>query len=338
MYIVIGAGIAGLSAGIRLIRNGIAPNEVLIVEKKQFPTDKIYSGLLTMNEMRLLRDLGLNKDKFETDQVHCVNVFYKHRVLNEINLCKPYYYVENDKLDSLLLSKYLQLGGTILEDMQVVEIDKNNQVIRLSNRDSYAYTKLIIATGTKEENCRNVSLECVIPKSMVYKEKRGNSVDIDVGTVKGGFMWKYPKGDSLVVGFITTFESGVNYKIKFIELVRELYGYTALLKNIIMNFVVGYPPLEEVMEKRSVFLVGDAGNFVDTRTNEGIYYALLSGILAAQCIADGNDYNEATYKTRMKLTKSYKANRIFYTFRDTHVAKIISKEMRKGSLFNKSLI
>ena len=78
-------------------------------------------------------------------------------------------------------------------------------------------------------------------------------------------------------------------------------------KNLKLNKIKGGAlpiyPLEKTYSNR-VVLVGDAGGFVNPITGEGIYYAIHSGSLAAEVIAESLSNNDTSETFLSRYQKS----------------------------------
>jgi flavin-dependent dehydrogenase len=77
------------------------------------------------------------------------------------------------------------------------------------------------------------------------------------------------------------------------------------------NFVgqhLGFGATQHRTENHRIFLVGDAGCFVDTLTGEGIYGAVISGQAAASAMCENFDRSVDASETFIHLTKNLRRN------------------------------
>ncbi len=109
-----------------------------------------------------------------------------------------------------------------------------------------------------------------------------------------GYGWVFPKKEHLNIGFsIIQIDKNQHQKLNMLTCYHE---YLSLLKkeNLIPKDLKDVPvkggalltrPLEKTYTDRSL-VIGDAAGFVNPLTGEGIYYAMASGQIAAEILAE----------------------------------------------------
>jgi flavin-dependent dehydrogenase len=146
----------------------------------------------------------------------------------------------------------------------------------------------------------------------------------DFQSVRDGYAWIFPKGDHLNVGvYVQSSDSGLTREHLF-RYIREKVR-TEPIEQVTGQYLgmgAGDGGATGVKSefRDCVFLVGDAGGFVDALTGEGIYGALVSGQGAAHAILSavrgsgtaGETFDAYLSGYRQTLRFSSRAARAFY--------------------------
>jgi flavin-dependent dehydrogenase len=137
------------------------------------------------------------------------------------------------------------------------------------------------------------------------------------GYVQNGYGWIFPKKDFATVGIAgLTHYDGKNLLAAF----KLLLATVCVDPVRVMGEIKGYPvPLNNCFEEPgigNILLVGDAARLVEPLTGEGIYFAALSGSLAAYAILRQGDhagiYNVAVKKHLSSLFQQARLARALY--------------------------
>ncbi len=124
-----------------------------------------------------------------------------------------------------------------------------------------------------------------------------------------GYGWVFPKKEHLNIGFgIIRMDKNQQQKLNLLTCYQD---YITLLKqeNLIPQHLKETPvkggallthPLEKTFTDRFL-LVGDAAGFINPLSGEGIYYAMSSGQIAAEVIAEALEKNQ----TRQEFLSQY---------------------------------
>jgi len=281
--VVVGGGPAGSTVARLLASAGL---KVLILERKKFPRFKLCGGALSSRIASYLP-----KD-FKRKVLNIIDggfLGYKGQEFVEKSSGEVAYIIDRESFDLFLIEKALEEGAELLEETAFISMEQEGNLYRLrtSKGDFLAdfvvgadgfYSRVASFLGmTPRTYYRSIELEAEgeIPK---------NRVIIDLGVVKRGYAWIFPKGDRLNIGIATTgrenlYELLVNYvkKHKLLKLKREEKP-----RGWFIPFRESANP--ENLGRDRILLCGDAGSFVDPLLGEGIYYAVLSGKALAESI------------------------------------------------------
>jgi geranylgeranyl reductase family protein len=330
--IIVGAGPAGSTNGYCLAKAGL---NVLILEKEKLPRYKPCAGAVTARTLDIMDfDLSPVLEK-------AINrIYYTHKFKRGYMATaeEPVaYMVMRDKFDYFLAEKALQAGAEILTESKVTDISiHDNGVIVKAGDRKYSGRLLVGADGSKSTIARSLGLYkpqrlVVTIQGEVYvspsvMDRFGSYMWMDIGSVPMGYAWLFPKSDHLSVGI------GVFRK--------KAHSLKSYFWKCLKNMVPDYHSVQTYMSPLSLWggkykiagnrflLVGDASSIADPLTGEGIYYAIRSGIIAAQLIEKSisqNRYDMTAYQEVIQselepsLQMALRLSALFYAFpRFTH--------------------
>lgn len=314
--IIIGGGPAGAAAGIELLKKGY---RCCIIDKAKFPREKLCGGLLTGKTIDLLAGLcpSVDPSEFVVEQTSKVDFYFNTTRVATIAGRQTYYFTRRKDFDHMLIREYLALGGELVENERLkpagIETGKN----RLSlSSGSYGYRYLVAADGcnsvlTKKYGIKRRDAFCLegecVRDAMQEKDFR-----IYFGLAKNGYGWYFPKKDHYSVGM-----GGDNSKKDIAAKADKFFGSMACRVDHIRGAFI---PSGRLFSFRrlapNTLAVGDAAGLIDPVTGEGLYYALLSGMRAAesihQCSAAGREKVKSLYLDNIRdLRKEIRAA-LFY--------------------------
>lgn len=290
---IIGSGPAGASAAFELSSKGIS---VVIIEKEILPRYKTCGGGLVYRGRKYLPfDISsvIEKEFYEADAY-----FSGTDIKLTLKKDKPIIsMVMRDAFDNLIVEKAHENGVELLQAHKVTDITFGDiQIIHTSQGDVSA--KFIISgdgalspvakmAGWKESRTIIPALEYEIEVSPADFERLSKNVRFDVDVLPHGYGWCFPKKNHLSVGVGAFAKKGetLNLKKYYSDYLKTL-GITKVLKEESHGFVIPISPRTDGFVKKNVFLIGDAAGFADPIFAEGISNSILSGILAAQAIAE----------------------------------------------------
>ena len=309
--IIIGGGPAGIAAGLTLLKN---KEECCIIEKETFPRLKLCGGLLTQKTVETIQKLGLSlkESNIPYYQTSAFDILDNGVQKISVNCDDNFILVDRPCLDTELARLFKQQGGIIKEGEKVNSIDLDNHTVSSDNA-TYKYENLICAdglSGISKKYIKNKKMEkafCLEISIPIQSQKEKEAVKLDTGIFKKGYAWIFPKSDSICIGM-----GGTNYKEEdYIEKFKNYFSdYQKEMENIkLKGAFLPFGKCDKIVCQKhgNLFLVGDTAGFIDTVTGEGIYYALESGIKAAQSIIEGRgDIDKSLQYYRNKTKKFIK--------------------------------
>lgn len=280
--VIVGGGPSGLSCAIMLQKKGISN---CVIEKAQYPREKLCGGLLTEKAYRALVDLcdgdvSFFRDAF-IDESNTVSIWDKNRLRCEVNINRKLRFIDRAVFDSRLKDYYLSLGGIVYTGKKVVDYDPIAKKV-YTDKSQYRYQVLIAADGAQSVLRKKAGITL---KSMGFcletsipRERRSleHGVQIHFDVLKNGYAWVFPCGDHYKIGFGNKYDNTFDYSTAFRSFLASI-GIDPGEVKIKGAFVPYGGCLQQPVTEAGVVFVGDAAGMVDPIYGEGLYFALRSG-------------------------------------------------------------
>jgi geranylgeranyl reductase family protein len=320
--VIVGGGPSGATCARRAARNGL---DVVLLEKELHPRQKLCGGALTQRVTNLI-----DFDIEHTVQTH----FCGGRVYSQSGEClegslSNYmgHLVDRTDFDHCLLKEARKAGAQVEEGVEAVALEQTRSGIRvLTLGDSYKAHLVVGADGVNGIVARQTGLRnrwssdsvalCIatdipmeqdeIVRTMSMTDSEFLGIDLYFGIVDIGYGWCFPKRSKLNVGIGCRMDKAARLRDhwkSFLKRVEKLKGVSLKFPGY-SAFRVPFGGRPGRYVARRTMLVGDSAGFVSPVTGEGIYYAMLSGVLAADVASEAAEmkmpYHLITYEKRLK--------------------------------------
>lgn len=301
--IVAGGSCAGSAAAFTLARAG---RSVLIIDKAVFPRAKLCGGMIPLKTISLLNEIFGNPESIaRLIDSQCSSFAIHHAELGKVcRFSRPdrsLYFINRERFDHYLLKQAEAAGCETACGRKVIKAGDGGVVTDLGQEISSSY--VIGADGAnsavraslypnqkKRDYAFALEADVEYEKLKCFDRDEGRHPMIFFGYMNAGYGWVFPK-----IGFATVGLGGLvranrtSIKRLFSLFLGSLLKTGASLPDRIGGFPVPFHNLAGKPGKGAVLLAGDAAGFVEPLTGEGIYYAILSGTLAAQAILTSTD-------------------------------------------------
>lgn len=288
---VVGAGPAGSTAARLLAEQGA---EVRLFEARRLPRPKTCGGGLTPKAQRLVpaSTLGVVErwvDRVELRGPHLAPV---HIVAPGATIAM----VERNRFDLALVEEAAR-AGTVIRDGEPVRelIEDGFGVDVVTDGSRWRADVVVAADGEPSRAARQLGLG-----GRAHRLALALEVDVPFGGgpspdsailefgIPGGYGWYFPKGDHANIGVGSYRPSRYGRLREDLALLANELGLD-LRQDRIRGHWIPQSLREGPIASRRVVLAGDAAATADPLFGEGISYAILSGVTAAQTIGDWAD-------------------------------------------------
>lgn len=211
--------------------------------------------------------------------------------------------------DSRLVEMAQQAGATLIPS-RTVGVDRDGGAWRLTTRGQPVTARWVIgADGPGSLVRRRLATpfgrrDLSIAAGYYVHGLTSTEVDIAFVDEPSGYLWSFPRPDHLAVGVCAQADIATSPQLlqlceHWIDVnvtggTRERYGWP--IPSLTEAALLAERPWGD-----GWMLVGDAAGLVDPITREGIFFALLSGQLAAESLLGGAD-SSAAYAARLRDT------------------------------------
>jgi len=332
---VVGAGPAGATAARTLARAGVT---VRLLDRSKFPRNKPCGGGVSLRVLKRFPYLAAELSRIATHTVSRLYLEGPGGESTVIESDDPAaLMIRRVEFDALLVDLAREAGAELIDDVDIVRVSTTASGVVLESRDGRTFEApvVIAADGVHSVIARRLGLNPGWPASrvaldMMEETPREQLRDLDPSTLwvsyghppslagdrqqasarqaHEGYAYVFPKRDHVNVGIGYVLD---HYRNAIDESPYELQrGFVDHLRrrgvmegeSVRRNFTPFIIPVGGPLRrpgKGRVLLAGDAGGFVNGFTAEGIYYAMVSGDLAARTITS------TPARARAKLARRY---------------------------------
>ena len=307
--LIVGGGPAGSTAARSLARGGA---RVLVLDRAVFPRSKPCGGGLTWRALKRFPEVEAALPRISTHVVRRLYMEAPGGVSVTVETTGPsVLLVRRIEFDNLLMTMAREAGAELAEGVDIARVSETWCGVRLEARDGRAFEAPIVvaADGVYSTVARRLGLNPGWPRDCVAIDMmeetpsaRLRAVDRDtlwVSFAPGaghGYGYIFPKRDHVNVGVgyvVSSFKTSLRETPHDLHasFVNGLKARGLLEGDADRACVTPYQvpvggPLRTTARGR-VYLAGDAGGFVNGFSAEGIYFAMVTGDLAARAILGG---------------------------------------------------
>lgn len=303
--VVAGAGPAGSVCAYLLLKAGV---EVVLLDKAQFPRDKICGGGLTYKAYKLLSEL-YPEFQYDYNGVRHMRVTVNGKHSCEFDMDHEIRIVRREKFDYELLKQYKQAGGFFVNEglRNFREEQDGSIVVTLSNGQELVCDYLVGADGAnsrvRRQLMRQKDHKVLILEQ--YMEKNGKK-EIELMLSKDysrGYYYRFPNNDFDAIGYCDDH----NTTGKFRSILKDKGLEETAIKGAFITVSSDYILHDHIL------LIGDAGGFGNRLTYEGLFYAFKTAQNACDAIVSGRSFSEVNGLYFRKKRREDLVTKIFHS-------------------------
>jgi geranylgeranyl reductase family protein len=289
--IIVGAGPAGSMLAYELSRMGTS---VLLIEKQTLPRYKCCAGGVMARYVKLL---PIDINELAEDVVNSAEINYKGECRYRGYYDKELIYmVMRDRFDYALTKKAEEAGTRILQGQPVTRIQSNAAGVEVYTPMGVFRSQFLLGadgvhsivareTGLNHNVTYIAGMNAEIKADEQELTRWRNRISIDIGCIRGGYAWIFPKAGHLSIGIGCISSRAKNLKRSYHQLLDSLN----MSHHSVIRWGGGLIPTcsgEPTFSNDRIALVGDAAGFADPLSGDGIGNAIESAMLAAPVIKD----------------------------------------------------
>lgn len=339
---IVGGSCAGTAAGHTL---ALAGKKTIIIDKAIFPRKKLCGGIITEKTIDLLKLVygDVSTDSLVELTYDTMGMYHadEGKVCAYTHPSSRLHSIDRPVFDDHFLKIANTSGCSVINGEKVIRIDSTRITTDSGTEISADYIigadgansivrKSLYSAKKKKHFSMALELDIGYQDLNCFDDEPGLYPKLYFGFMNSGYGWVFPKKNFATVGI-----GGLVHANK--ESLKDLY--LNFLRSVckcdispLVHNIAGFPvPLQNLTRKpavNNIFLTGDAAGFVEPITGEGIYFAILSGKLAADAILSGTDMAN-TYNRMIRKNISGFLNQAYLVKRFLFQPKILSRALSK---------
>jgi len=290
--LIVGGGPAGAAAGREAARRGLS---AVLFEKEVLPRVKPCGGGLSEAGIEEL-DEPL-PEYLKLCEVSGLRLIYGNHTLEADAGRRIATMISRAAFDHYLVRRAVDAGVALHEGERALRFEERDDRIRLhTDRGVYEGRLLVVAEGSQGKLARmvrerdgkgryGVAVVAEIPLSLdgLPGGHSRTRPEVYFDAMDGGYGWVFPQGDVCSAG-VGSFTGHPTLPRRVFRAFLDRCRFPAGVPS--RGHVIPVGGFGRVLRRGRVLLAGDAAGFVDPFSGEGISYALRSGRLAGEAVAD----------------------------------------------------
>lgn len=311
--VIIGGGLAGLTAGIHLSKSKLS---VTIIEKSLYPRHKVCGEYISNEILPYLEWLDI-----DISELHPVRIdSFQLTTLsgNSINANLPLggFGVSRYNLDHFLYKKALLNGCKVLNE-QVTAVSFSDEIFTITASDTVLSTKIVLGAYGKRSNVDLVLNRDFIkqksPWLAVKAHYKGNFPDnmVTLHNFSGGYCGVSKVENNIInICYLADYATFKKYK-NIEEYQKQVLYKNKNLKNVFENSTIAFDkPLtisqicfeEKTIIENHMLMIGDTAGLIHPLCGNGMAMAIHSAKIAGELVVD---FHKGTITSRKELEKKY---------------------------------
>jgi menaquinone-9 beta-reductase len=295
---IIGGGLAGLTAGIDLLKRNF---KVVLFEKNDYPKHKVCGEFISNEVLPYLSDLGLNIESLQPTKINKTQLSTYSGKTIESDLPLGGFGVSRYTLDNYLYVKFLELGGTVIKEV-ITKVSFSNEVFTIFTQSNKIYeSKIVLGAFGKRSNIdiqlHRKFIKQKSPWLAVKAHYSGNFPKDLVGlhNFNGGYCGvSKVENDVINICYLVQFDSFKKYK-NIEEFQENVMSKNKNLETIFNSSKILFEnPLtisqisfeDKPKIENHMLMIGDAAGLIHPLCGNGMAMAIHSAKISSELVTD----------------------------------------------------
>lgn len=341
--IIIGGGLAGLTAGIHLSKIGISAT---IIEKNEYPKHKVCGEYISNEVLPYLNWLNINLLELKPTNITRLEFSTTEKIIN-VDLPLGGFGISRYTLDEFLYQKAIANGCKVIKDKIENIIFTDDEFTITTANNTVLKTKIAIGAFGKRSNIDQKMQRNFIKKKSywlaVKGHYKGDFPDDLVGlhNFRGGYCGvSKVENNAINICYLADYETFKQFK-NTEEYQQNVVFKNQNLENIFKNSELLFEkPItisqisfdkKQVVENH-ILMIGDTAGLIHPLCGNGMAMAIHSAKIVSELV---DKYFKKQIKTRSELEKEY-VNEWHYNFKSRlKIGRILSNILQKPFLSDK---
>ncbi len=312
--VIVGGGLAGLTAAIHLSKIGYS---ITLIEKNSYPKHKVCGEYVSNEVLPYLDWLGVNPSGLKPANIENIHFSIQNGASIKSKLPLGGFGISRYHLDYALYQKAIENGCAIIQEVvNSIDFIRDIFTVQLANNDILTADFVLGAFGKRSNLDQKIERSFIQKKSPWLAAKGHYKADFPANVVglhhfKGGYCGVSKiENDIVNICYLADFNSFRQYKS------IEEYQKHVVSQNPFLNAILSSstPLFEKPLtisqisfeKKRAIenhiIMIGDSAGLIHPLCGNGMAMAIHSAKIACELI---NDYYKKTITTRQELEEKY---------------------------------
>lgn len=340
--VIIGGGLAGLTACIQLLKNGFS---VTLFEKNEFPKHKVCGEFISNEVRSYLQTLELDIQSLQPTKINKTVLSTRSGKTVATTLPLGGFGVSRYTLDDYLCQKVIALGGKVIQD-SVIDVVFANDCFTISSQDNDSFTAKVILGAYGKRSTLDVALnrQFIQQKSPWLAVKAHYKLDfpndlVALHNFNGGYCGVSKVENNVVnVCYLVQYESFKKFK-NINDFQEQVVYKNKHLKEVFTNGIALFDkPLtisqisfeDKPKIENHILMIGDSAGLIHPLCGNGMAMAIHSAKLASESVT--KYLHNASSRTQMESQYVIIWNKTFK--KRLRFGKILSKILLNSYLSN----
>lgn len=285
---IIGGGIGGLTLALSMNKLGY---KVILFEKNKYPFHKVCGEYISLESYDFLKRLGINLNDYNLPIINEMRITATNNKYISSKLDLGAIGVSRYFLDNELFEKSVKSGIIVKDDTKVNEIEKDDNIFKISTNKEVFYSKVAIGSFGKHSNLdiklnrkKRISKQFVGVKYHIKTNFPTNKIELH--NFSGGYCGiSKIESDKYCLCYLTDSENLKQNNNNINEMEKSILFKNKYLKNIFENsdFLFDKPLTisqiqlgKKSLIENDIFLVGDSAGTIAPLSGNGMSIAMRS--------------------------------------------------------------